>query len=136
MVSATVEATDVMALPFVDMDAWADLPDRPGIYFAIIDREHVVYVGITGVSLRKRWRHHNHRARLRTFGSVSVAYIPSDDDAWLYCAEIEAIKHLDPVMNDTPGFCIVMEQSEAGKRFRRLTWDEGIRGRPRKQPPA
>ncbi len=138
MLSLPRTVGEVLSLPFVSMDDWADLPDRPGIYYAIIDRRYLVYVGITGVSLRRRWRYHNHRDRLRTFGDPTVAYLAEDDDSALYRAELEAIERLDPVMNDTPGFCIVMDQVGNEKHFRRLTWGEGIdrsRGRPRKPTP-
>jgi hypothetical protein len=122
----------VLALPFVPIGDWGDLPDRPGLYFAVIDREHLVYVGITGVSLRRRWRYHHHRARLPTFGDVTVAYIESDDDSALYWAEIAAIKTFDPVMNNTPGFLVAFESTAHGKRFYRKSWDEV---RPRKPAP-
>lgn len=128
---------ELLALPSVTDDSRGDLPDRPGIYFAIIDSEHLVYIGITGVSLRRRWRYHNHLPRLRGFGALTVAYIANDDTDAVYYAEIAAVAHWSPVMNDTPGFCIRFEVIDGRKTFRKLTWDEARPPRtPRPTAPA
>jgi len=89
----------VKALDSVSFDRRKELPDAPGMYFAIVNGDQVAYIGVSRASLRRRWKQHDRRTALHSLGSVEIAYALCDDPAVLTEAERAAIACLRPVLN-------------------------------------
>lgn len=92
----TVKA--VLKLPFVDYrDRWR-LPQTSAVYFAVINRTSIEYVGSTG-NLKQRWGTHHHRVRLAAMGDVTIAYVECEYGPVLWGAEAAAIRQFWPALN-------------------------------------
>jgi hypothetical protein len=70
LIAGNIEPWD---LPCVSMSEKFKLPDTPGVYFAVRGRV-VVYVGVSEVSLKRRWASHHRTKTLEAMGGVSIAY--------------------------------------------------------------
>ena len=92
-------AADVLSLPFVTLADRKSLPVGPGLYFAVIDRLSVAYIGMSAQSLRGRWLEHERRATLVSMGDLTIAYIAWERSSLLWDAERAAIQALTPVLN-------------------------------------
>jgi hypothetical protein len=89
---------EVRALPAVAYERRRFLPDAPGIYFALIDGEHVAYIGMA-TSLRSRWKGHGMDNRLKELGSVTIAYSVACGPGSLRDMESAAIQAFRPRLN-------------------------------------
>ena len=89
---------DVLALRWVDDAERANLPDDRGLYFALIDRERIAYIGVAW-SFRKRWKRHEKLGQLRALGALSVAILPCPRRPMVWQAELAAIWHFEPALN-------------------------------------
>lgn len=116
-----------LALPSVPLEEVARLPMAPGIYFAIVNQKHVVYVGVTATTLNERWKNHHRRFSIEKLGPARIAYIECDDYRATCRAEEDAIHYLRPVLNYRADFQ-VRALIESGELIR------GIRPRVCKQP--
>lgn len=76
-----------------------DLPDAPGIYFAIDSAHRVWYVGISTTSLRQRHSGHEKLENFKTNKVQHIAYYVWNDTEDLQSWEIEAIHKFDPPLN-------------------------------------
>lgn len=74
------------------------MPQTSGIYFAVVDRSSIEYVGSTG-NLKKRWGSHHHRGRLLALGALTVAYVECEYGPVLWRAEEAAIRQFWPSLN-------------------------------------
>jgi hypothetical protein len=114
--------SEILALPSVDLDENRELPERSGVYFAIVDARRIAYVGVTW-SFRQRWRAHNKRTALEKLGSIRVHYLEAAED--IMCAiEQDVIDLFQPCLNQAPAICGV--RLDAGQHLPRAL------GRPRK----
>jgi len=118
----------VLALPFVPYAERLRLPMGPGLYFAVIDRQSVGYIGISTISIRGRWHQHPMKFRLSGLGEITVAYVEISDYSILRRAERVAVREIDPPIN----FHYIKNPLA---RHRQLTAAEFLAGRPRKQSP-
>lgn len=85
------------SLPFVVIEAKANLPTEPCIYFAI-DRFGVVqYIG-KSVNPKRRWGNHHRYDELSEIGSIRIAYLYVDADL-LNEVEAALIKQFKPQLN-------------------------------------
>lgn len=79
------------------------LPDSPGIYFVVNEREHLLYIG-KAKNLRSRWAggtHHRYKQFSRQgLDKITIKYIPTSI-ADLDKLEKEYIARLKPLMNDS-----------------------------------
>lgn len=76
-----------------------ELPDAPGIYFAIDSAHRVWYVGISTTSLRQRHSSHEKLEDFKTNKVQHIAYYVWNDLEDLQDWEIEAIQRFDPPLN-------------------------------------
>jgi hypothetical protein len=89
----------IKALDSVPFTRRKELPDAPGMYFAIVNGDRVAYIGTSKVSLRRRWKEHNRRPSLLALGAVEIAYAVCDDLAVLAEAERAAVRVMRPALN-------------------------------------
>lgn len=96
-------------------DMLMKLPDRPGLY-AICHAGEFIYIGMSGVSLLKRWKSHHKTSNLKiiqrmrshftlyywTLPNIDQMYDPNrikEQKKFLLQVEKEMIKLLNPVLN-------------------------------------
>jgi hypothetical protein len=91
----------IKKLARVGVESVADLPDSPGIYFAIDPAFRVWYIGISTTSLRDRHRSHHRIADFKEYSVQWIAYMVYNDDEDLKEWEIEAIAKFRPPLNQT-----------------------------------
>lgn len=76
-----------------------DLPDSPGIYFALDAAYRVWYVGISGSSLRTRHASHNKLSEFQENNVLYIAYLAWTDLADLEEWEAGYIQKFNPPLN-------------------------------------
>lgn len=117
---------EILSLPSVALAENRQLPEKSGVYFAIIDGSQIAYVGATW-SFQQRWRAHNKRLNLVKLGSVRVHYLEVDEE--IMCAvEQDVIDLFQPCLNHAPAIW--------GNRLNPGEYLPEALGRPRKPRPA
>lgn len=76
-----------------------NLPDTPGIYFAIDSANRVWYVGISTSSLRQRHANHEKLEDFKTSKVQHIAYFVWNDEQDLHEWELGYIQKFDPPLN-------------------------------------
>jgi hypothetical protein len=76
-----------------------NLPDTPGIYFAIDSANRVWYVGISTSSLRQRHANHEKLEDFKTCKVQHIAYFVWNDEQDLHEWELGYIQKFDPPLN-------------------------------------
>lgn len=90
---------DPWSLPSVTLTSLSQLPQNPGIYFALKDRR-VLYIGIAEAqSLRSRWGNHHRLNQLKIIGDVKIAYWSQPEGCALESAEKKLICLFNPELN-------------------------------------
>ena len=69
------------------------------MYFAVIDRKIVGYVGMTVRSIRTRWQAHHRAIGLRGMGDLTIAYVSDEPITALAQIEIDTARALAPAFN-------------------------------------
>jgi hypothetical protein len=98
MTAATIEPT---LLPSIPIERRGQLPECPGIYFAMFQGQ-VLYIGLASKSLRRRWNGHHRRSDLSEIKGVHLAYIATDSSVDLRSLESELISIYCPPLNNAP----------------------------------
>lgn len=108
---------EVLMLPRVTAETMQYLPDRPGVYFVMIDAKYLVYVGISRISIKKRWIGHHRQAELMGYGKVLVAYQIETSLEVIDATERYWIDTYDPVCNARSSSDISMAIVDGEKVF-------------------
>lgn len=132
-----MDMQDILSLPSVALIDARQLPERSGVYFAIIDNRQIAYVGVTW-SFRQRWRAHHKRLALEQLGSVTVHYLEAAE-AIMCDIEQDVIDLFRPHLNGAPS--IVGPRRTPGQHlpkaletYKANPPDRPSAGRPRTRP--
>ena len=111
-----IESLDIKSLPRVRLSDRRNLPDVPGVYFVVDDRDIVYYIG-RSKSIASRWGSHD---KTRVFEDLAqkaqffIHYLQSDDHERI---EKDAIRFFDPLLNQRLRGDTVERQSSAKSRI-------------------
>lgn len=89
----------VADLPRIPFAARGTLPDCPGVYAVVRADGSVVYVGLSRVSLRKRWKQHPVMRAAVEEGGEFIAYSALDDIDAIGGTEKAWIREHQPPLN-------------------------------------
>ncbi len=112
-------------LPRLPLLALSGLPDTGGVYFALDQGERVWYVGLA-MSLRQRWRAHEHLEACRGNGVENIAWSECSSDSTRKELERKCIKFFQPPINDRmnhpelPTIAFGLSPDQEVERFIRL----------------
>lgn len=87
---------DLTALPSVMMDRRCELPQCPGVYFAVAADGAVLYIG-KARNIFNRWLGHHRLIDLKRADGVFISWLEIDGD--LDEIEHSCIEHFRPVLN-------------------------------------
>lgn len=99
MTTIAPEQINLLTLPSVPLDCRKDLPEYPGIYFAIDNAGTVQYIGRSS-NIRQRWLQHHRYNQLEALGSVAVAWLQVSDNLLLPSIEAALIEYFQPLLNN------------------------------------
>lgn len=98
MTAATIEPS---LLPSVPIERRGELPDCPGIYFALFQGQ-ILYIGMASKSIRRRWIGHHRKSDLSGLNGVHLAYAATAPNTELRVLESELISIYCPPLNNAP----------------------------------
>ena len=99
-----MDIPNIAVLPALPLPQRGELPDLPGVYFALGANDEVLYIG-KAVSLCNRWKstgHHRYK-QLMAMPGVRLAWLAISTPDLLDAVEEACIKHFRPVLNGTRG---------------------------------
>ena len=97
--SAFIPSFSIKKLGKVLLGDHQNLPDNPGIYFAIDSASRIWYIGISTSSLRKRHSQHEKFEDFKTNKVQHICYFVWTDEQDLHEWEIGYIQKFDPPLN-------------------------------------
>ena len=94
-----LENIDVRSLPSLPL-SWrkAFPPKVPVIYFALSQKNEVLYIG-QSVNMPGRWNSHHRLKKLEEIGDVKIAWLEVSDRAMLPELELSLINRFNPIFN-------------------------------------
>lgn len=89
---------NVEQLDSVLLSDFKQLPESPGVYFAIDARSNIQYIGRSS-NIRQRWTGHHRKPELKKLANIRIAYLLLENEALLADIEEALISYFEPPLN-------------------------------------